>query len=192
MNKELKKIISSTKDELLKRLEVMALVTEKLKELNVIPIIVGGQAVEFYTAGGYSTMDIDVICPASIAEIDEILEEIGFTRDGKYWILEKTDIAIEVPSGPLAGSRDKLTEVEVPGGRRVYFIGIEDIIIDRLNRFKHWQVTTDREWILGMMVFNYNEIDWDYLLEKAAQEKVLSEAKELKIIAQKKKIKNNL
>ncbi|MFW5906567.1 MAG: DUF6036 family nucleotidyltransferase, partial [Desulfobia sp.] len=89
--------------------------------------------------------------------------------------------------GPLAGSRDKLTEVEVPGGRRVYFIGIEDIIIDRLNRFKHWQVTTDREWILGMMVFNYNEIDWDYLLEKAAQEKVLSEAKELKIEAQKEK-----
>ena len=57
----LEKIIASNKDKLLKKFEIIAIITEALKKLNVKPVIVGGQAVEFYTEGGYATMDIDII-----------------------------------------------------------------------------------------------------------------------------------
>ena len=170
LKNKIKNILSSENDDLYKKIAIMAVVTKALKELNVKPIIVGGQAVEFYTSGGYTTMDIDMICEVSILKIDSKLKPLGFIREGKYWTLKDSDIAIEVPSGPLAGSRDKITEVEVEKGLNVYLIGIEDIIIDRLNSYKYWNVESDKEWIIGMIFVNYEDIDWKYLLNRAEKE----------------------
>jgi len=157
--------INSSKNDLAKKIEIMAIVTEALKSINVQPVIVGGQAVEFYTSGGYATMDVDILCEKSISEINSVLNPLGFKREGKYWILEDGDlnIAIEVPSGPLAGDWDKITKVETNQGLNAYFIGIEDIIIDRLNRYKHWREYSDEEWIIGMIILHYEKIDWEYI-----------------------------
>ena len=59
-------------------------------------------------------------------------------------------------------------------------IGIEDIIIDRLNRYKHWKVYSDKEWIIGMIILNYDEIEWDYIYEKAKKERVIEELENFK------------
>ncbi|MCK8824109.1 DUF6036 family nucleotidyltransferase [Fuchsiella alkaliacetigena] len=177
---KVKEIINSNEDELFKKLGIVAVVTEALASLNIKPIIVGGQAVEFYTVGGYATMDIDLICGASVEEIDKLLAPLGFIKEGKYWTLSEMDIAIEVPSGPLAGSWDKVVEVKIDDALSAYIIGIEDIIIDRLNRYKYWNEHADREWILGMIFLNYEDIDWDYLLVKAKEEKTIKEATQFK------------
>jgi len=47
--------------------------------------------------------------------INFVLSPLGFEKEGKYWILEDANIAIEVTSGPLAGSWDKVNEVEIEG-----------------------------------------------------------------------------
>ena len=49
-------------------------------------------------------MDIDIICEESIKNIDSVLSSLRFKREGKYWTLKDNNIAIEVLSGPLAGS----------------------------------------------------------------------------------------
>jgi hypothetical protein len=174
--------INSSKNDLAKKIEIMAIVTEALKSINVRPVIVGGQAVEFYTSGGYATMDVDMLCETSISEINSVLIPLGFKREGKYWILEDGDlnIAIEVPSGPLAGDWDKITKVETNQGLNAYFIGIEDIIIDRLNRYKHWREYSDEEWIIGMIILHYEKIDWEYIYKKAEEEKTLEEIKQMR------------
>lgn len=147
----------------------MAIVTEAMKSIDIKPVIVGGQAVEFYTSGGYSTMDIDFICGAYLDEINSVLNPLGFKKEGKYWFIENSPIVIEVPSGSLAGSWDKVTEVEIEDVS-AYIIGIEDIIVDRLNRYKFWKEYDDKEWIIGMMLINYDDIDWDYLHKRAREE----------------------
>ncbi len=169
LQNKLKNILSSNKDDLYKKIAIVALITESLKKLEVKAVIVGGQAVEFYTSGGYTTMDIDIICEESIKNIDSVLSHLGFKREGKYWTLKDNNIAIEVPSGSLAGSWNKVNEVQIEG-MKAYIIGIEDIIIDRLNRYKYWNVKKDKEWIMSMIYVNFEEIDKDYILKKAEKE----------------------
>jgi len=192
--KEIKKILSSGKDELDKKIEIIAIITSAIEEsLNIKPVVVGGQAVEFYTTGGYSTMDIDIICESSIGDIDDILNNLGFKRDQKYWVYddEELELAIEVPSGPLAGNKERITKVHTSNGHTAYFIGIEDILIDRLNAYVHWKESWQEEWILGMMILNYDEIDWDYIQNRAKNELVESNLNELKFKA-KKVIENDI
>lgn len=183
----IKNTIKSSKTDLSKKIEIMAIITEALKSIDVRPVIVGGQAVEFYTSGGYATMDIDMLCERSISEIDSVLTPLGFNREGKYWVLEEGDlnIAIEVPSGPLAGDWNKITKVQTKQDLNAYFIGIEDIIIDRLNRYKHWKEYSDEEWIIGMIILHYDKIDWDYIYKRAKEEKVLEEIKQMRKKAEK-------
>jgi hypothetical protein len=185
LKSKIEKIVNSNKDKLYKNIALTAVITEALKEINIRPIIVGGQAVEFYTAGGYSTMDVDLITQASIKEINPIIEELGFKKEGKYWTYDQLDFALEVPGSDLAGNYDKVNEIEIEG-LKAYIIGIEDIIIDRLNRYKFWKEYADQEWIVGMIYLNYEDIDWDYLYQKSESEKTLEELKEFKKIVDKK------
>ncbi|MGM0500413.1 MAG: DUF6036 family nucleotidyltransferase [Bacillota bacterium] len=184
--KEIESILNEEIDDFSKKIKIIAVLTSALKEnLNVTPVVVGGQAVEFYTGGGYATMDVDIICEASTKKIGEILENLGFYRENKYWILDsnKIDLAVETPSGPLAGANDKLTELEI-GQHTAYFIGIEDIIIDRLNAYVHWNEKWQEEWILGMMVTNYEDIDWEYLKKRSSQEGVNDSLKRMVVKAE--------
>ena len=185
LKSKIEKIVNSNKDKLYKNIALTAVITEALKKINIRPIIVGGQAVEFYTAGGYSTMDVDLITPASIKEINPIIEELGFKKEGKYWTYDQLDFALEVPGSDLAGNYDKVNEIEIEG-LKAYIIGIEDIIIDRLNRYKFRKEYADQEWIVGMIYLNYEDIDWDYLYQKSESEKTLEELKEFKKIVDKK------
>ncbi len=179
------KIINSNQNKIYRNIALTAVITEALKDINIRPIIVGGQAVEFYTAGGYSTMDVDLVTPASIKEIDQVIKELGFKKEGKYWTYDQLDFALEVPGSDLAGDYDKINEIEIED-LKAYIIGIEDIIIDRLNRYKFWKEYDDQEWIIGMIYLNYEDIDWNYLYQKSESEKTLTELKEFKEFVDKK------
>lgn len=58
---ELDKLLAKAKEigsPLERKIFFTAVLTEALKEEEIKPIIVGGTAVEFYTLGGYSTLDL--------------------------------------------------------------------------------------------------------------------------------------
>lgn len=78
------------------------------------PVIVGGQAVEFYSAGGYATVAVDLVSASE--PLDEILPGWGFERRGRHWMRADLGLIVEAPGGRLApGQRDRLREVEVAG-----------------------------------------------------------------------------
>lgn len=151
-----------------KRLFFAALITRALAEKGLRPIVVGGHAVEFYTLGGYATRDIDVIV-ADSEPLNRILMAWGFKREGRHWYSEELDLAIESPASTLAGDITKISEVEVEG-LAVYLIGIEDIIIDRLNALVHWKSERDGEWAEEMLVLHRNRMDMGYLVKRAREE----------------------
>lgn len=159
-------------DPLKRRLRVLAVITEALKPDHVHPILVGGCAVEFYTFGGYSTGDVDIVA-SDRRRLGELLTELGFAQEGRFWYREDLEIAIECPDEDLAGSRDRVVEVEV-GDLSCFVIGIEDLLTDRLNGYVHWQWEDDRRWVKEMIRQHRADIDWEYLRTRSAEEGTLS------------------
>jgi hypothetical protein len=54
---------------------------------------------------------------------------------------------VEVPASSLPGEESPVETVEFEAGLQCTIIGIEDLIIDRLNACKHWQSETDCEMV---------------------------------------------
>lgn len=166
-------LVINEKDPLTKRLLLIGLLTKELAPHHIRPVIVGGQAVEFYTAGGYATRDIDLVSTRTDI-IDNVLISWGFVKEGRHWYSNELGISIEVPSSTLAGDEDKITVIEIDS-LNIYMIGIEDIIIDRLNALVHWQSDDDRTWSKELMMLHRDDIDWSYLRKRAKKEKTLKE-----------------
>jgi len=97
-----------------------------------------------------------------------VLTEIGFSKRGRYWINENLNLAVEVPVGILAGEDAPLEVVDLGKGLSCRIIGIEDLIIDRLNACKHWKSRIDCEMTELLIKIYSKELDWNYLEKKAS------------------------
>jgi len=58
-------------------------------------------------------------------------------------------------------------------GLDVYIIGIEDLIVDRLNSFVWWKYARDGEWAAELMEIHDKKIDWKYLRKRSREEGTL-------------------
>lgn len=166
-------------DPLRRRLYVCALVSAALAHSDGLPyVVVGGNALEFYTLGDYTTADVDLVS-SKRSEIGNVLESWGFNRMGRHWYHADIDVAIEFPDDVLAGSEERITQVEIEG-LNVYIIGVEDLILDRVNAYVHWRSIDDGDWAKELMALYKDEIDWDYLVTSAQAEEILDTLNTLK------------
>lgn len=82
---ELDRRLASLRDESeprRRRLLALGLLTARLAAHRIEPILVGGGALEFYTAGGYATHDMDLALPHG-AEVDVAFAE-KIDEDGRW------------------------------------------------------------------------------------------------------------
>ena len=107
------------------------------------PILVGGAAVELYTASAIATGDFDIVT-ARQEEFERLLAAAGFSKPGGIghtpggWMHVDLRLGFEVVSGSLLdGMADRervfIVDLEMDGSAAV--ISIEDIIADRLGQF---------------------------------------------------------
>lgn len=183
MNKEeILEIIKRTESPLKRQLLTVALVSHLLqKKGKEVPIVIGGLALSYYTREVYFTADID-LAYADREALNEVLKELDFEKRGRYWVNEDLKIAIEVPVGVLAEEDSPLEIVELGPELQCKIIGIEDLIIDRLNACKHWKSEIDCE-MAELLVMKYGkELDWDYLEKRAKKPEndLIQELDELK------------
>lgn len=176
-SKKILEEIKNTSNLLEKRLLFMGALTDALSGHGLKPIMVGGNALEFYTLGGYATGDIDIILPDRKV-IDEILTKWNFKKEGRHWFNSDLDIAIEIPASILAGDLTKISEIKIKEFV-VYIIGLEDLIIDRLNAFVHRRSKEDGFWAKELILIHKDKIDWNYLKKTAKKNKVEKELKEI-------------
>lgn len=179
---EVLKIIEKTESPLKRQLLMVALLTRLLKMMNKqAPIIIGGCALSYYSREVYFTSDID-LAYADREALDKVLKSIGFKKDGRYWVHEGLKMVIEAPASSLPGQDSPIEVVELGEGLQCSVIGIEDLLIDRLNAYKHWKSEIDGE-MVELLIRRYrNDLDWSYLEKKAAlpENETLSEILELK------------
>ena len=162
-------------DPLKKAFLVAAVITQALKDYER-PVVVGGVAMEFYTSGTYTTCDLDMITPLYEESVKR-LEALGFSKlpGSRHWEYPELDLAVEFPTGPLAGSESRLAQVQVEG-HKVLVIGLEDLLLDRIDSVKATSDLSSFEWAVRLMAARYSEVDWQYLHSEAASRGTLKEA----------------
>jgi len=169
-----------------RRLVALGLLTDRLAPSGIVPILVGGGALEFYTDGGYATKDMDPALPVSpevdpalpvspevdtafsvSPEVDTAFSELGFEKEGRYWFREDLDLLFEAPApAGLPGENAPRTEVEIEG-LRVVVLGIEDLLMDRLRGWVHRKSEEDGRWARRLALLYSDRLDWRYLRERA-------------------------
>ncbi|MEZ5330619.1 MAG: UbiD family decarboxylase [Thermoanaerobaculia bacterium] len=152
-----------------RRLVALGLLTDRLAEDGIEPILVGGGALAFYTGGGYASNDMDLALPADPA-VDTAFQELGFAREGRYWYRADLDLLFEAPApADLPGEDAPRTVVEVDG-LRVVVLGVEDLLLDRLRAWVHWKSAEDGRWARRLALLWADRIDWEYLRGRTAGE----------------------
>ena len=151
-----------------RRLLALGLLTAKLAPLGIEPILVGGGALEFYTAGGYATSDTDLALPHG-PDVDAAFASLGFRKEGRFWYHTDLDLLFEAPApAGLPGEDAPRTEVCVDG-LRVVIIGVEDLLIDRLRAWVHWESEEDGRWTRRLAHLYAQRLDWDYLRQRTSE-----------------------
>ncbi|GBC93822.1 hypothetical protein HRbin15_02324 [bacterium HR15] len=163
--------------ELEKKLLIVGELTRYLASEGIRPIIVGGTAVEIYSAGEYQTYDVDLVVAQRERAI-QVLEAMGFQRVGRVWHYPYWDTVVEIPGVHLAGDIARVNLVDIDG-YHVYCIGLEDLLIDRLNAAVYRGSREDHRWVATLLRAYQNELDLEYLRTRAGEEGVLTLLDEL-------------
>ena len=103
------------------------------------PVLVGGAAVELYTAGSYTSGDLDFVghVPSSV---ERSLRQAGFVKEGRHWIHEN-GVFVEFPGSALE-PHERVATVR-KGSHMVLILSVEDILVDRLAHWQFWRSTID-------------------------------------------------
>ncbi len=163
---ELQQLLLKPKFE--RMIHVSAIITELLAEYDIRPIIVGGLGVEIYTMNGYTTQDVDFVMRRN-DHFATIMQEIGFQQAGKDWVHHDLGISVEVPGEELAGDMKQIVEVSLDT-RKIYVIGVEDLILDRLRAAVHWKSLEDAEWGFRLIATYHEELNKEYLRAEVANQ----------------------
>lgn len=156
-------------NELKKKMLLVGYLADALSRKDKVLFLVGGQAVETYTAGQFTTGDID-ITTTDKGLTERILGRMGFTREGMVWLNESVGIAVHIV-GSYPSESEKARTVEV-GPFRVSVVGVEDLIVDRLVAAKHWRSTRDGEQAVVLFRSFEDSLDMVYLRKRAKQQRV--------------------
>lgn len=171
-------------DPVKRRAYFVALLSEEvIKRGGQMPIVVGGEALELYTQGSYTTGDIDLKAPYAITEA--VLREYGFIKRGRVWFNEAYDIYIDLLGETLdegVEAEKRTEEIEIADGRIIRVLSIEDLIIDRLNAFKWWNDEDSKMWVKVLIEICRNMgrgLDKDYLKKRALSDDLQDILKEI-------------
>lgn len=137
----------------------------------------GGLSVEFYTDGQYTTQDIDIITVAE-KELNQVLLNLGFRKIGKYWEHERLELILELVANiPYDGIFKEPTQAITDDGFKIFFNNVNDILMDRIRGFIHWNFQQYGKWIIQLIRYHREELDFPYLEKNLdeQEQKVLSQ-----------------
>jgi len=156
-------------NELKKKLLLLGYISARMERREASVFLVGGQAVETYTGGVFTTGDID-ITTTDTNGTEELLSKLGFAKEGMIWVSPRLGLAVHlVASYPGRTLRARTVEVN---GYTVRIEGVEDLIVDRLAAAKFWKSERDAEQAKALFNVFRNSIDTAYLDGLAKDESV--------------------
>ncbi len=172
-----KSSLLNIKDTVNRRVVFMALFSKEMTERGYKPpVVVGGEAVEIYTQGSYTTGDVDI--KSSKKATEEILKSWGFMNLGRSWINKEIDIHIDWLGETLEEgieAENRVNKIQIDEGLEIKVISIEDLVIDRLNAAKWWGDSDSFMWAKVLIKVKEGigeKPDFDYLQKRAEKDDI--------------------
>src|SRR4030067_1451845 len=134
----------TTRNKLERQLYVAAAISCSFEKEGIYAVLVGGTVVEYYTAGEYTTGDIDMVLPPlEKREVEKVMQELGFERfeDYRHWLHPKIPVPVEFPPGPLQIGHlpvQEVNEIDIEE-IKLKILSMEDILLDRLIMAQEWE-----------------------------------------------------
>jgi len=124
------------------QVELAAHVQDALQAEKIQVVLSGGSAVSFYSSNQYVSKDLDLINTNFVrrSKIRTVMEKLGFTEKGRYFIHPETTFFIEFPDGPLSVGEEpvkEISEFELSTGT-LRVLSPTDCVKDRLCAFYFW------------------------------------------------------
>jgi len=146
-------------------------------------VIVGTMATNCYVKG-YFSEDLDVVPISGAEALKSAMSKTGFEDRGQgHWYSPDADVLIQINTPPLSDSVDRLNEVEVeaPWGekRRVSVVGIEGLLVDRINGCKFWEHQPYCEQAITLLDAYFDLLDREYLEKRLKEENSFDKYREL-------------
>ena len=171
--RELIKKATLTQDKLERQIYLAAAISSAFEKKGIQAVLVGGVVVEYYTAGGCTTADIDMILPPlEKRKIENVMEELGFERFEYYrhWLHPRIPIPVDFPPGPLQigpSLGQEVNEIKIEKVK-LKILKVEDILLDRMIMAREWKDFQAQVQAEMLMYAHYSEIDWSYVHQKSS------------------------
>ncbi len=154
-------------DQLRMKMLLLGYVTDRLERKNQTLFLVGGQAVETYTAGQFPSGDIDVTT-TDASRTEKVLKSLGFRQIGMVWLNKRLNVAFHIV-GYFPPERSRTIRV---GPYNARIISVEELILDRLSAAKFWNIPADVEKAKVLFDNFRKQIDMKYLRETAKKKNI--------------------
>lgn len=146
---------------------------------DIYVVLSGGSCVEIYSSGEYTSWDLDLINQYNeqFKKIKEVMSELGFREESRYFVHDETKYFIEFPSGPLAvgdSPVEEIAEIETEAGV-LRLLTPTDCIKDRLAAYYHWgdeQSLHQAVWVAQQNKHNIESIK-ERSIKEGAEDKYL-------------------
>lgn len=164
------KEIKEERDLFRRRILFLGVLTSKLKENSVDAILVGGEAIDLYTAGNFATSDIDLVVDNKTIT-EKLLNKFGFGKQGnQLWLNSDLNIIVQVIYKSYSGDSSRLKKFRVKN-YELKVAAPEDLIQNRLYSAKFWKSNPQRdmEQSIALLGIFADSID-DTYLDKLAKE----------------------
>lgn len=158
------KELKEERDLFKRRMFFLGFFTKMLKQNGVEAILVGGEAIDIYTAGTFSTADIDLVVDDK-AITEKLLNRFGFGKEKNgLWLNKELVIVVQVITNPYSGNPEKLRKFKVKD-YELRVAAPEDLIQNRLYSAKFWKSNTQRdmEQSIALLRIFSDSIDNTYL-----------------------------
>jgi hypothetical protein len=141
--------------------ELAAFISSHLRSHGIDVVLSGGSCVSIYSDQKYVSSDLDFIDNRATKprRLMEVLAEIGFYAENRYFKHPETELIVEFPSGPLSAGREPIKEVAILefSTGKLRLISPTDCVKDRLAGYYYWN---DRQCLeQSILVADAKEVD---------------------------------
>ena len=165
--------LEKEKDLFRRRILFIAIFSKRLGRDGVDVILVGGEAIDLYTSGTFSTSDIDLLV-SDKTTAGRLLNKFAFRKEANgLWFNRQLNIVIQVISESYSGDKTRVRKFRIRESE-LAVAAPEDLIANRLYSAKFWKSNPQRdlEQAVALLKIFDNSIDDAYLNELAGKNKI--------------------
>ena len=122
--------------------ELAAFVSDHLRKNGVENVLTGGGCVTIYSENRWISSDLDFvnIDGVSIKKITDVLAQIGFEEENRYYKNKDLDITIDIISPPLSVGEESISNIDTLKikDKELKLLKPIDSLKDRLASYYHW------------------------------------------------------